>query len=83
MNIDTLAGEGTQMKGDLKTSLGQATGDNKLQQDGAVDQLSGSVRKGVGAVRDFARQQPVATAAAAALFGFGLLKTLRGRGARI
>lgn len=83
MNIDTLAGEGTQMKGDLKTSLGQATGDQKLQQDGAVDQLSGGVRKGVGAVRDFARQQPIATAAAAALFGFGLLKTLRGKGARI
>lgn len=83
MNIDTLAGEGTQMKGDLKTSLGRATGDQKLQQDGAVDQLSGGMRKGVGAVRDFARQQPVATAAAAALFGFGLLRSLRGRGARI
>jgi uncharacterized protein YjbJ (UPF0337 family) len=83
MNIDTLAGEGSQMKGDLKTSLGQATGDSKLQQDGAVDQLSGSVRKGVGAVREFARQQPVATAAAAALFGFGLLKTLRSKGARV
>ena len=83
MNIDTLAGEGTQMKGQFKSGLGDATGDSKLRQDGAVDQLSGGVRKGVGAVRDFARQQPVATAAAAALFGFGLLKTLRSRGARV
>jgi uncharacterized protein YjbJ (UPF0337 family) len=83
MNIDTLTGEGTQMKGQFKSSLGEATGDSKLQQDGAVDQLSGGVRKGVGAVRDFARQQPVATAAAAALFGFGLLKTLRAKGARV
>ena len=83
MNIDTIAGEGTEMKGRFKSSLGDATGDTKLQQDGAADQLSGGVRKGVGAVRDFAKRQPVATAAAAALFGFGLLKTLRGRGARI
>ena len=83
MNIDTLAGEGTQMKGQFKSGLGDATGDSKLRQDGAVDQLSGGVRKGVGAVRDFARQQPVATAAAAALFGFGLLKTLRSKGARV
>ena len=83
MNIDTLVGEGTETKGQLKSALGDATGDTKLQQDGAVDQLSGGMRKGVGAVRDFAKRQPVATAAAAALFGFGLLKTLRGRGARI
>lgn len=83
MNIDTLAGEGTNMKGKFKQGLGDATGDPALRQDGLSDQLSGNVRKGVGAVRDFARQQPVATAAAAALFGFGLLKTLRGRGARI
>ena len=83
MNIDTLAGEGTQMKGRFKSSLGDATGDSRLQQDGAADQLSGGMRKGVGAVRDFARRQPVATASAAAVFGFGLLKMLRGQGARI
>jgi uncharacterized protein YjbJ (UPF0337 family) len=83
MNIDTIAGEGTQMKGRFKQGLGDATGDPALRQDGAADQLSGGVRKGVGAVRDFARRQPVAAAAAAALFGFGLLKTLRGKGARI
>ena len=83
MNIDTLAGEGTETKGQFKSALGDVTGDSKLQQDGAVDQLSGGVRKGVGAVRDFAKRQPVATAAAAALFGFGLLKTLRAKGARI
>jgi uncharacterized protein YjbJ (UPF0337 family) len=83
MNIDTLAGEGTQMKGRFKAGLGDATGDPALQQDGAVDQFSGGVRKGVGALRDFARRQPVATAAAAALFGFGLLRSLRSSGARI
>ena len=83
MNIDTLAGEGTQVKGRFKSSLGDATGDPALRQDGAMDQLSGGVRKGVGAVRDFAKRQPVAAAAAAVLFGLGLLKTLRARGARV
>ena len=83
MNIDTLAGEGTNMKGKFKQGLGAATGDPALRQDGMADQLSGNVRKGVGAVRDFARQQPIATAAAAGLFGFALLKGLRGRGARV
>jgi uncharacterized protein YjbJ (UPF0337 family) len=83
MNIDTLAGEGTQMKGRFKSSLGEATGDPALRQDGAVDQFSGSVRKGVGTVRDFARRQPLATAAAAGLFGLALLKGLRRRGARV
>lgn len=83
MNIDTMAGEGTELKGQFKSSLGDATGDSKLQQDGAMDQLSGNVRKGVGAVRDFAKKQPLATAAAAGIFGLALLKSLRARGARI
>lgn len=83
MNIDTLAGEGTNMKGKFKQGLGDATGDPALRQDGMSDQLSGNVRKGVGAVRDFAKRQPIATAAAAGLFGFALLKGLRGRGARV
>jgi uncharacterized protein YjbJ (UPF0337 family) len=79
MNIDTLAGEGTDLKGRFKTSLGDATGDAALQRDGASDQLSGNVRKGVGALRDLARRQPIATAAAAGLFGIALLKSFRGR----
>jgi uncharacterized protein YjbJ (UPF0337 family) len=64
MNIDTLAGEGTDLKGRLKTGLGDATGDQRLQQDGMVDQLSGQARKSFGAVRDFATRQPLATAVA-------------------
>jgi hypothetical protein len=63
--------------------LGDATGDPGLQRDGAADQLSGNLRKGVGVVRDFARRQPLATAAAAGLFGFALLRGFRGRGARV
>ena len=78
MNVDTLAGEGTNLKGRFKESLGEATGDRSLRQDGVSDQLSGNVRKGFGALRDFARDQPLA-AAAAGVIGIALLGTLRGK----
>lgn len=80
MNIDTIVGEGTQTKGDFKKGFGEVTGDSKLQQDGAVDQLSGSLRKGLGQVRDFAKKNPAATYTAAGIFGLALLNTLRGKG---
>jgi uncharacterized protein YjbJ (UPF0337 family) len=79
MNIDTLAGEGTDLKGRFKTSLGNATGDPGLQRDGAADQVSGNFRKGIGALRDFARNQPLVAAAAAGLLGFALLRGRKGR----
>ena len=78
MNVDTLAGEGTNLKGRFKESLGEATGDPALRQDGISDQLSGNVRKGFGALRDFARDQPLA-AVAAGVIGIALLGTLRGK----
>jgi uncharacterized protein YjbJ (UPF0337 family) len=64
MNIDTVAGEGTNLKGRFKESLGDATGDPALQRDGLVDQVSGNLRKGFGTMRDFARTQPIAAALA-------------------
>lgn len=78
MNIDTLAGEGTNLKGKFKEELGTATGDEALQRDGVADQLSGNVRKGFGALRDFARDQPLVATAIAGLVGFALLKSLGG-----
>jgi uncharacterized protein YjbJ (UPF0337 family) len=78
MNIDTLAGEATDMKGKFKESLGDATGDQGLQQDGMVDQLSGKTRKGFGALRDFARDQPLVAAAIAGIVGFALLTSFGG-----
>lgn len=62
MNIDTLAGEGTSMKGRFKEGLGDALGDSELRSDGVADQVSGNTRKTFGALRDFARDQPVLTA---------------------
>lgn len=78
MNIDILAGEGTDLKGRFKESLGNATGDPALQQDGLADQVIGNVRKGFGSLRDFARNQPFA-AAATGVVAIALLGSLRGR----
>ena len=78
MNIDTLAGEGTELKGKFKESLGDAAGDPALQRDGRADQLSGKTRQGFGALRDFARDQPIAAAAIAGLVGFALLNSFGG-----
>lgn len=67
MNIDTIAGEGTELKGQFKEALGNATADPQLQQDGIVDQFSGRARQSVSAVRDFVRNQPILAAAVGAL----------------
>lgn len=67
MNIDTIAGEGTELKGHFKEALGDATADPKLQQDGVLDQFSGQARQGLGAVRDFVRNQPILAAAIGAV----------------
>jgi uncharacterized protein YjbJ (UPF0337 family) len=79
MNIDTLAGEGTNLKGQFKESLGDATRDPLLQRDGMADQLSGNVRKGFGALRDFTRDQPVVAAVAAGAVALALFGGLRGK----
>ena len=81
MNIDTLAGEGTELKGQFKETLGDAAGDPALQRDGAVDQLSGGARKAFGSLTDFARKQPFA-AVLAGIVGIAFLGSLRGRRSR-
>jgi uncharacterized protein YjbJ (UPF0337 family) len=80
MNIDTLAGEGTELKGKFKEGLGDAAGDPALQRDGVADQLSGKARQGFGALMDFVRKQPLAAAAVAGLVGLVLLKSSSGKG---
>lgn len=79
MNLDTIAGEGTQMKGQFKQDVGTMTGDQSLRSSGMTDQLSGGLRKGVGQFRDFARRNPAATYTAAGILGLALLNSLRGR----
>jgi uncharacterized protein YjbJ (UPF0337 family) len=79
MNIDTLAGEGTNLKGRFKESLGSAVGDRELQSDGAADQVSGNARKLFGSLRDFVRDQPVIAGVAALAVGAALTGGLRSR----
>jgi len=79
MNIDTIAGEGTTAKGRIKESIGTATADPVLQHEGIADQLSGNLRQAFGAVRDFARAQPLLTAAIAGVIGSSLLVRSRRR----
>ena len=80
MNIDTIAGEGTYAKGSIKQSLGKATGDPALEQEGIADQLSGNIRRAFGAARDFARRQPILTAFIAGLVGASLFAGTKRRG---
>lgn len=73
MNVDTVAGEGTIAKGRIKESIGTVTGDQVLQHEGVADQLSGNVRQAFGAIRDFARAQPLLAAVIAGLIGSALV----------
>jgi uncharacterized protein YjbJ (UPF0337 family) len=77
MNIDTLAGEGTDLKGKFKEGLGNATGDAALRQEGIADQVAGNVRKAFGELRDFVREKPVAAAIVIGMVGFALLSSRR------
>jgi uncharacterized protein YjbJ (UPF0337 family) len=78
MNIDTLAGEGTDLKGRVKENIGAATGDSALRSEGVSDQLAGNARKAFGSLRDFVRDQPLIAAAVGAVIAFAVLGGLRG-----
>lgn len=79
MNQEKLAGEGRDLGGKIKATVGDVTGDDSLQAEGTADQLAGKAHKGVGAARDFARQRPWTAAALAGVVGLALLNTLRGK----
>jgi len=79
MNVDTVAGEGTEIKGRFKETLGTATADPTLRQDGLADQAFGKARQGLGALQDFVRNQPVAAMAVLSAIGFALFRNKRGR----
>ena len=94
MNDAQLGGEGQDIKGKVKETAGNLTGDSSLQGEGLADQVGGKLQKGYGAAADavqqgvgpladkargFARQRPWATAALAGVIGVALLNTLRGK----
>lgn len=55
MHKDTAKGAVKDAKGNLKEAAGRATGDEKLQSEGVTDQAAGKVQKGVGNLKDAAR----------------------------
>jgi len=52
MNRDTAAGKFDQLKGKAKQAVGEALGNDKLANSGAVDQVKGSVKEAWGNAKD-------------------------------
>lgn len=51
MNRDEIKGKVDQAQGKLKEGLGQATGDQRLHDEGVADQAAGEAREGYGKVK--------------------------------
>ena len=56
MHKDQVKGAAQDAKGSVKEAIGKATGNERLEAEGASDRLAGKVQKGVGAVKDAARE---------------------------
>jgi len=55
MDKDRVEGSGTKMKGDVKETVGRVTGDQKLQQEGAMDKVKGKIQNAIGGIKDALR----------------------------
>ena len=55
MHKDTAKGAMKDAKGSMKETVGRATGDERLEAEGAADRVAGKVQKGVGNLKDAAR----------------------------
>ncbi|MFN3513616.1 MAG: CsbD family protein [Phenylobacterium sp.] len=55
MHKDTVKGSMKDAKGSVKETAGKMTGDDKLRAEGKGDQVAGKVQKGVGNVKEAAR----------------------------
>lgn len=51
MNRDELDGKMDRLKGNIKETVGDATNDEKLRDEGIADQASGNVQEGFGKAR--------------------------------
>ncbi|GJD48059.1 hypothetical protein OPKNFCMD_0775 [Methylobacterium crusticola] len=52
MDKDRVQGSATNMGGKVKEGAGKITGDEKLKNEGVVDQVKGSVQNAVGSIKD-------------------------------
>ncbi|MBL8772529.1 MAG: CsbD family protein [Phenylobacterium sp.] len=55
MHKDEAKGAAKDMKGSIKQAAGRATNDPNLEAEGSADKVEGKVQKGVGALKDAAR----------------------------
>ena len=55
MDKDRIHGAANQAKGAVKEAAGKATGDTKLQTEGALDKAKGHVESAVGGAKDALR----------------------------
>lgn len=55
MHKDTVEGAAKDAKGSIKEAVGKATGDERLQAEGAGDKVAGKIQKGVGELKEAAR----------------------------
>ena len=55
MHKDTIKGAAKDASGSIKQAVGKATGNKRLQAEGAAEKTVGKVQKGVGDLKDAAR----------------------------
>ena len=55
MHKDEAKGAAKDIAGSMKEAAGKATGDERLEAEGAGERVEGKVQKGVGALKDAAR----------------------------
>lgn len=56
MHKDEVKGAARDAKGSIKEAAGKATGNSKLEAEGAADRVAGKVQKGAGNLKDAARK---------------------------
>lgn len=55
MNKDTIKGAAKDAAGSIKEGIGKATGNDRMAAEGAAERVEGKVQKGVGDLKDAAR----------------------------
>ena len=55
MHKDEIKGAAKDIKGSTKEAAGRATGDRKMEAEGSVEKTKGKVQRGIGNLKDAAR----------------------------
>jgi uncharacterized protein YjbJ (UPF0337 family) len=55
MHKDEIKGAAKDAKGSMKEGVGKAIGDDRMAAEGAAERVGGKVQKGVGSMKDAAR----------------------------